>query len=356
MRELKVQNPEHELKFYGLGGDKMITEGLNPLHHVKDLAAVGYIDVVKKYGFYKKVIREASKFIKDNNPDAVILIDYPGFNIRLAEKIRSFYNKKIIYYISPQLWAWHEKRVNKIKKFVDKMLVVFPFEVDFYKKFAVDAQYVGHPLVKRVKEFLDKNKKLNRPFGSEKVITILPGSRAGEIKHHMPVLIKVLEQLKKEFDIKVNIIKTPSLSSNVFESFKNEIKGYNLTSDDVYSLILNSDIVLTKAGTSTMECSLLDTPYLIFYDTSPLNYYLFKPVVKVQNLGIANILTGENIVREFVQKDFTAENLLLETRRILTDSNYAQRMKEKLNMLWELLGDKDSAHNAAKIIKETALA
>jgi len=131
MKELSRLSPT-KLSFNGLGGDLMQAEGLNVMYHVRDLATVGFVDVIKKYSFFKKAIRDASDYIKLNSPDVVILVDYPGFNLRLAEEIRSFYKKKIIYYISPQLWAWHEKRVFKIKKLIDHMLVVFPFEVDFY--------------------------------------------------------------------------------------------------------------------------------------------------------------------------------------------------------------------------------
>jgi len=354
IKELKSQSTQTQLIFNGLGGDLMKSEGLNPLYHIKELATVGFTDVIKKYGFFKKVINECVNFVKEKNPDVAILIDYPGFNIRLAEELRKFYNGKIIYYISPQLWAWHEKRVYKIKQYIDKMLVVFPFEVDFYNKYGVDSEYVGHPLTGRIKKFLSENPKKHRPFGTEKIITILPGSRKDEIKQHMPVLLQTIKQLGKEFDIKVNISKAPSLDDSVFKEFKDDIRNYNLSFENVYGLILNSDLVLTKAGTSTMECTLIGTPYLIFYKTYPMNYYLLKPIVKVSNLGIVNILASENIVKEFIQNDFTPAKLLFEARKILTEAYYRQKMTEKFREIWEILGDKDAAHNAAKIIKETA--
>ncbi|MCI0448235.1 MAG: lipid-A-disaccharide synthase [Chlorobi bacterium] len=354
IKELVSQCPEFKLSFHGLGGDKMKNEGLITLHHVTELATVGFTDVVKKYGYFKKVINDCVKFIKENNPDTVILIDYPGFNIRLAEKIRSFYKNKIIYYISPQLWAWHEKRVNKVRKCIDKMLVVFPFEVDFYRGFGIDAEYVGHPLVKKIKNFLEQYKKSSKLFGGEKVITVLPGSRKVEIKNHLPVIFRMLSQIGKEFDIKVNISKASSVNDRVFNDFS-EIKKYNLTSENVYKLILESDIVLTKAGTSTMECALIGTPHLIFYKTFPINYYILKPVVKVNFLGIVNILARESIVKEYIQKEFNPEKILLEAKHILTSTHYREKMTTKLNGIWDLLGDKDASFTAAGIIKDTAL-
>ncbi len=352
MREIKAQS-DNNIVFNGLGGDLMKAEGLNELYHIKDLATVGFTDVIKKYPFFKKVIADCVEFIRESSPDVVILIDYPGFNIRLAEELKKFYTGKIIYYISPQLWAWHEKRVHKIKKYVDKMLVVFPFEVEFYEKFGVNAEYVGHPLTARIKKFLDENPKKKNTQPDKKVITILPGSRKDEIKYHMPVLIETVNLLKKEFNLEVNISKAPSLNERIFSEFEN-IKEYNLTTENVYNLILNSDLVLTKAGTSTMECSLIGTPYLIFYKTFPLNYYILKPIVKIDNLGIANILSKENIVCEFIQKDFTAENLAKEAREILTNESYQDKMKENLKKIWDILGNENASYNAARIIKQTS--
>lgn len=350
MKELKALVPN--IIFNGLGGDKMKAEGMNELYHTKDLATVGFKDVLKKYPFFKKVINDCVKFVKDNSPDVVILIDYPGFNIRLAEELKKFYTGKIIYYISPQLWAWHEKRVHKIKKYIDKMLVVFPFEVDFYSKFGVEAEYVGHPLVNRIKQYIAEHPKQVNTSG-KKVITILPGSRKDEIKLHMPVLIETISLLKKEFDVEVNISKAPSLAEELFEPYINSA-DYKITGEDTYSLILNSDLVLTKAGTSTMECSLLGTPYLIFYKTFPLNYYILKPIVKIENLGIANILSKKNIVREFIQKDFTAENLAQESKELLTNTSYRNEMLANLKNIWQILGEKNASKNAALAIKQTA--
>jgi lipid-A-disaccharide synthase len=355
MKELITQTPEYRLNFYGLGGEKMKSLGLNALYNVKELATVGFTDVVRKYGFFKKAINDCVKFIGENNPDTVVLIDYPGFNIRLAEKIRNFYTNKIIYYISPQVWAWREKRVEKIKKCIDKMLVVFPFEVEFYGRFGVDAEFVGHPLIKKIREFLAEYQTKSKMFGGEKIITVLPGSRKIEIKNHLPVIFRMLDQLKKEFDVKVNISKAPSVSEEVYKEFSSENKKYNLTGENVYKLVLNSDVVLTKAGTSSLECALIGTPHLIFYKTFPVNYFLLKPIVKVNYLGIVNILTREKIVNEFIQNEFNPEKILFEIKQILTSTHYREIMASKFRQVWELLGNKDASGSAAGIIKDIAI-
>ncbi len=350
IKELKNNTPGINIKISGLGGDLMKSDGAALLFHINELSTIGFTDVLKKYGFFKKVLRSCLEYIKTNNVNVVVLVDYPGFNLRFAEELRKFYNGKIVYYISPQLWAWHEKRVRKIKKYIDKMLVVFPFELDFYRKYGIDAVYVGHPLVKRIRQFLEQNPKESRVFGESKTLTILPGSRNAEIKNHLPVLLNTAQQLVKEFDLKINISKASGTGNKVFDEFKDELKNYNLTTDNVYKLILNSDLVLTKSGTSTVESALIGTPFLIFYKTYPLNYFLLKPIVKVDRLGMVNILANEMIIKEFIQNEFTSDNLLLESRRILTDADYNNKLRENLRSIWQILGNENASHNAAKII------
>ena len=352
MKELNIQSTGTTIAFNGLGGDMMIAEGLNALYHTRDLATVGFADVIKKYSFFKKALKYSADYIKQNNPDVVILVDYPGFNLRLAEEIRKFYTKKIIYYISPQLWAWHEKRVFKVKKYIDLMLVVFPFEVDFYNEYGVKAEFTGHPLISRIKEFIELNPKTKRS-SERKVITILPGSRKDEVKHHLPVLLDAIRLIKARIDVDVNISIAPGMKKH-FDEYLDQLTGYNMTEDKPYNLILNSDAVMTKAGTSTMECTLLGTPYLIFYKTFLLNYYLLKPIVKVDKLGIANLLLGKEAVREFIQSDLTAENIAEELLKILSDNEYRNRIKTDLDEVWKILGSKEASVNAAKLIKLTA--
>lgn len=350
IKELRNSITGFDLKISGLGGDMMKKEGAKLLFHINELSAIGFTEVLKKYGFFKRALRSCLEHIKSANTDAVVLIDYPGFNLRFARELRKFYSGRIIYYISPQLWAWHEKRVEIIKKYVDKMLVVFPFEVDFYRKHAIDSVYVGHPLVKRIGKFLQDNPMERKVFGDSKTLTILPGSRKAEIKNHLPVLLKTATQLSKEFDLTVNISKAAGAGSEIFEAFYDELKEYNLTQENVYKLILNSDLVFTKSGTSTVETALIGTPFLIFYKTFPVNYLLLKPIVKVDRLGMVNILADELIVKEFIQKEFTEENLLLESRKILIDAAYSDKLRKNLNRIWQILGAENASYNAAKII------
>jgi lipid-A-disaccharide synthase len=349
--ELKKQCSEFMLKFYGLGGESLQSEGVDILHHIRTLSTIGFLDVIKKYPYFKKVLKDCIGFIYKQDPDIIILVDYPGFNLKYAEQLRKFYSKKIIYYIAPQIWAWHGSRINKVRKYIDKVIVVFPFEEEFYKKNGVDAVYAGHPLVKRITRFMAENPKKKPSFGGQKVITILPGSRKDEITNHLPVLLETAVQLNRKFDVKINISKADGIDDSEFKKFKEQLKPFNLTGENVYDLILNSDLVLTKAGTSTMECALIGTPFLIFYRTNPVNYYLLKPIVKVSNLGMVNIIAKENIIKEYIQNNFTAENLVTESVKILTDDQYRRNIKHRLRNIWNILGNSDTALTASKLIK-----
>jgi lipid-A-disaccharide synthase len=355
IKELRKVSGEQKLVIAGLGGEMMKTEGAELLYHINSLAAVGLLDVARKYSYFKRVLKECTEYVKEHSPAAVILIDYPGFNLRFAEEIRKFYNGKIIYYISPQLWAWHEKRVYKVKEYVDKMLVVFPFEEEFYRKYGVEAEYVGHPLVKRIGEFLKQNERKTETLTGKKKITLMPGSRNNEIKNHLPVLLETVELLNKEFDTEVTISKAASVSEESFEPYLNQFKNYELSERNSYELILNSDLVMAKAGTSTLECGLIGTPNFVFLKTAFINYLLLKPIVKINNIALVNIIAKENIVREFIQNDFKAENLLAESTRILSDNIYCDQMKDKLKKIRNILGDKNASYNAAVIIKNLAL-
>ena len=235
------------------------------------------------------------------------------------------------------------------------MLVVFPFEAEYYSKFGVEAEYVGHPLIKTISNFL-KNNQTGYPASNVKKITLLPGSRNDEVKHHLPVLHETIRMLRKDFKIDLFISRAQALSKDLFENLIHNIKDYEIIDSDLYTHINESDLVMTKAGTSSLECSLIGTPYLIFYKTYPVNYYLLKPFVKIKNIGIANILAGKNIIKEFIQKDFTKENLYYESKKILTDNNYIEEILKNLKHIWELLGSGDASLNAAKIINKLALA
>ncbi|HMQ68054.1 MAG TPA: lipid-A-disaccharide synthase [Ignavibacteria bacterium] len=349
IRELKDLLPE--ISITGIGGPEMLKENVDLLYDLKQVNFIGFSSVIKNIRKIKSILNKCISEIKKNDPDAVILIDYPGFNLKLIREIRKFYTGKIIYYISPQLWAWHKSRVKIIQKFVDLMLVVFPFEVDFYSKENVKAVFVGHPLIKRIDKFIASNSKTS---SDKTVISILPGSRKDEIERMLPVLVNAASLLKKEFNAEINFICSSNFNKSFYEekiTNKDFIIIYDENNSDLnYRTILNSDLVITKSGTSTMECALIGTPFCVVYKTGNLNYAIGKRLVDVEHIAMVNILLKRKAVKEFLQDEMTAENIFEEAERLINDKEYSEKIRSGFTELREILGNKDASLIAAKEI------
>lgn len=349
MKELKKMM--REVYFSGIGGSEMKNAGADLLYELKDVNYIGFSSVLKNFGKLKSIFDNCISTIKSINPAAVVLVDYPGFNLKLIKGISEFYKGKVIYYISPQLWAWHKSRVKIIKKNVDLMIVVFPFEVDFYRKEDINAEFAGHPLVKRIDDFLERHSK---ETSETKVISILPGSRKDEIERMLPDLLKTSELFKNSFNCKVNVLCSPNFEFDYFKSFTCN-HDVNLIYDKSnsqlnYKAILNSDFVITKSGTSTVECALIGTPFCVVYKTGLVNYAIGKRLIRVNNIAMVNILLGKESVKEFVQNEMTPENIFNEGKRILTDSAYSCEMKSDFRELRNILTGRNASENAALLI------
>lgn len=347
----KLKQLNGRIEFYGIGGNNLKNQGVGLIFPYSEVNYIGFTAVLKNLSAIKKRLREAVEKVRELNPDIIILVDFPGFNIRFAEEVRKFYKGKIVYYISPQVWAWHKERVKKIKKLADEMLVVFPFEVDFYREEGMDVVFVGHPLVEKIDKFLSEH---SRNENSGKTITLLPGSRMEEIKRILPGLLQASRKLQDETGAEIKIISPPHLDTGFYIDF---IKGYDveIVRDDedkntYYDVIYNSDLVFTKAGTTTMECVLLGTPFCVTYKAGTINYLIGKSMIKVNHVAMPNILMNKEIVREFIQGNMTEDNLYKEGKRILTDEKYRNEMKENFSKIRKLLTDKSASDSVAEII------
>lgn len=351
IKELLLLNNSFEIS--GIGGQNFIKAGAKILFNYSDINFIGFSAILKNIFIIKKRFNICVEYVRSTNPSAVILIDFPGFNLKFIKEIRKFYQGKIIYYISPQLWAWHKSRIKIIQDYVDKMLVIFPFEVEFYKNENVEAEYVGHPLKERTDLFLiDADNKIN--ISNTKVLTLMPGSRREEVERILPVLIEASSFLKKEFDLKLNLLCSGNLVKSFYEKF---VIGHNieLIYDDgtkriEFETIYKSDLLFTKSGTSTVECALLKSPFCIVYKAGFLNYIIGKYLLKLKNIGMVNILLNKNAVKEFIQGECNKDNLIKEGRKILQDEEYRNEMIKNFDKLDELLGNKKASENAAKII------
>ncbi len=335
----------------GIGGNELKSQGVNILYSYSEVNYIGFTAVIRNLPAIKKRLSQAVDYVKELNPDLIILVDFPGFNLKFAEMVRKFYNGKIVYYISPQLWAWHKDRVKKIRTLVDEMLVVFPFEVDFYAKEGVEAKFVGHPLVEKINTFLSSN--TPRPK-KNKLITLLPGSRKEEIKRILPALLKASQKLKEEFNAQINIVIPPGIDEGFYTKMLNGYDVQMIKDNDgkeiYYNTILNSDIVFTKAGTPTMECALIGTPFCVVYKAGSINYLIGKNMIKVDYIAMPNILMNREIVKEFIQAEMNTENLYSEGKRILTNADYRQQMVNNFREIKSILTDASASETAANIV------
>ena len=348
----ELKKIDSSIIFFGVGGEKMKNSGMNILYSIDKLAFLGFSEIIKHIPFIKKVQREILRLVKEKAIKNAILIDYPGFNLSLAKKLKKL-GVHIYYYISPQIWAWGAGRIKKIRLLIDKMIVVFPFEEELYRKNNVNTEFVGHPLVERINEYelLSKEEfytKFNLDL-AKGILLILPGSRKNEITNIFPSAIKAAAKLNSEFNLQSIVACADNIDMNIFNQFSSItnfkiIKGYN------YDLMNLAKIGIIKSGTSTLEAGLFSLPMVIVYKTSLLTYLIGKKLIKLDTIGMANIISGERIVPELIQKQANDNNIYLECKKILSDNNLYSSIKSKLSALKEKLGQPGASGKAAQII------
>ena len=354
IRELKKL--DSSLKIFGIGGDKMRAEGMELIYHIDKMAFLGFVEVIKHLPFIKKVQRDIIDEVKKRKVREVVLIDYPGFNLNLAKKLKALEPElklKLIYYITPQVWAWGKGRVNKIKELFNKVLVVFPFEEKFFKSKNVNADFVGHPLIQEINsyKFLTKDQ-LNKKFdldSAKEILLILPGSRKQEVESIFPEAIKAANKLSDEFNMQIVVACSSSIDEKVFYGLTDQ-KNFKVIKDHTYDLLKHSKFGIVKSGTSTLEAGLMELPMVIIYKTSMLTYKIGKSLVKIKNIGMANIVLDEQVVPELIQNEANAGNIYDTAKNILSNSALLNQTKLKLRRIKEVLGDKNAPQNAAKII------
>ena len=354
IRELKKL--DSSLKIFGIGGDKMRAEGMELIYHIDKMAFLGFVEVIKHLPFIKKVQRDIIDEVKKRKVREVVLIDYPGFNLNLAKKLKALEPElklKLIYYITPQVWAWGKGRVNKIKELFNKVLVVFPFEEKFFKSKNVNAEFVGHPLIQEINsyKFLTKDQ-LNKKFdldSAKEILLILPGSRKQEVESIFPEAIKAANKLSDEFNMQIVVACSSSIDEKVFYGLTDQ-KNFKVIKDHTYDLLKHSKFGIVKSGTSTLEAGLMELPMVIIYKTSMLTYKIGKSLVKIKNIGMANIVLDEQVVPELIQNEANAGNIYDTAKNILSNNALLNQTKLKLRRIKEVLGDKNAPQNAAKII------
>lgn len=352
IRELKSLQPE--LILCGIGGDRMKTAGMDLIYHTNQMAFLGFVEVVKHLPFIWEVQKKLVEVIKKEKIDSVVLIDYPGFNLNFAKKLKPL-GVKVIYYVSPQIWAWAKGRVKKVRRLVDKMLVVFPFEVDFYKKENVNVEYVGHPLVERISEykFLSKDEfysKFNLDKGKD-ILLVLPGSRKQEVKEIFPEIIKASNKLAQLFNLQVVVARSKNIEAKLLHQLAGSEQFVSID-DHNYELMKYSRFGIIKSGTSTLEAGYFALPMIVVYKTSSLTFLIGKQLVKLDRIGMVNILLDEMVVPELIQNEANSENILSTASRILSDEKNYKNVKSRLELVKEKLGSEGASKKAALAILE----
>ena len=343
------------IRCYGIGGKNMKKSGVDIYTDVSELSVVGLVEVLKHYPRLKKILNKTRNIIKQQQPDLLILIDSPDFNLPLAKTAKQT-GVKVLYYISPQIWAWRKGRIKEIKKNVDMMAVVFPFEEKFYRDAHVPVEYVGHPLIKHAKAKIDKLQFI-KSLGldvDKKLIGLFPGSRSSEIENNYPVLLdaaKILLQDRNDVQFITPIAST--LSNDLVTSYISKANVEVMTTDDdIYNVINACDAIAAASGTVTLQITLLQVPMLIIYKISSITYKIFSKIVKFSYAGIANVIANKEISREFIQDNATGENIAIELQKLLSDKNYADDMKKNMAEIKDLLGKKDGSSSTAHLAVE----
>ncbi len=346
MKSILKKDSNAEFRFWG--GDLMQkVAGIAPVKHYKDLAFMGFLEVAKNLNTILKNIKFGKEDIQKYKPDVLVLVDYPGFNLRIAEFAKSL-GIKIVYYISPQLWAWKEGRVEKIKKFVDEMLVILPFEKDFYKKHQVEAHFVGHPLLDAISDLptMDAQKfKSENNLNEKEIIALLPGSREQEVEKMLQIMLSVRPYFP---EYQFVIAGAPSLPKSFYQKFVDE--NVHFVSNKTYDLLRSSKAALVTSGTATLETALLNIPEVVCYRSSKISYEIGKRVVKnIKYISLVNLIMDEEIVTELIQNELNTKNLVKELTKILEGENRTKMLKN-YEALREKLGGKGASDHAAEII------
>jgi len=349
IKALKHKNPSIELAFWG--GDLMEKESnIKPLKHYKELAFMGFIEVIKNLGEIFKNFKLCKQHIIDFKPDAIVLIDYPGFNLRIAKWAKS-QNIKVYYYISPKVWAWKESRVHKIIKYVDTLFTIFPFETEFFKKYNYPVEYVGNPLIDAIHNYKEEqnkelNFKLKNNLSDKPIIALLPGSRRQEVSTKLPVM---LDSTKNLDNYQFVIAGAPSLDEDFYKPFI-ENRDASILFGQTYAILENAEAALVTSGTATLETALFKVPQVVCYIASPISYAIAKRLIKIKFISLVNLIFDKEVVRELIQHECNPTLIREELNTLLVGGQKREKQLKEYDHLIELLGNGSASEKVAAII------
>ena len=341
-----IKKVQPECRFVGHGGDRMTQEGLERMYHTDELGIMGFSEVIKHLPFMFTAMKRTLDRLKELKPNRIILIDYPGFNLRLAKKSAEL-RIPITYFILPQLWAWKEKRIKVFQRYIDQSLSIFPFEKNWFETRSVITNFVGHPFSDIVEPETNKTKFLSKHglSKSDDILTLLPGSRQQEVDRLWPIYCKTIGMLRAEMPkLKIIVGKAGGVI------IPNVIQNLLYEEQDVRAAMAHGTVALTASGTATLECAVLDTPEVVCYKLSVLSGQIAKKINRAPFISMANLIVGRKIVPEFLQQEATAENLSLALISLLKNRNERRKMRDGYEEVRRLLGLPGAYDRAAKLI------
>ena len=344
LHELKVQDAAADFRYWG--GDLMQAQGGHLVRHYRELAVMGFWEAATSLLKFRGYLRECQRDLLAYRPDVLILVDYGGFNLRMAQFTKA-QGIKVFYYISPKIWAWNQSRGEKIKAYVDRMFVILPFEEEFYQRFDYKVDYIGNPTVDEVAAFEPAPDFMARHGldPGQPLVAVLPGSRKQEIEEMLHEMLAVLPAFQ---DYQFVVAGVSNLDRAYYQHF--ERNGIKLVFDQAYDLLSRASAALVTSGTATLETALFDVPQVVCYRTSGLTYLIGKALIKVPYISLVNLIVGREVVAEFIQGNFTARNLLDELKRLLTDQDYIARQKAGYAELRRKLGQHRASRQAAALM------
>ena len=349
IKGIREADPSAQIRCWG--GDLMKEAGAELVKHYKEGAIMGFVEVVANLGKLARNLRNCKEDILAYSPDALILIDYPGFNFRIAE----FAKKKGIrtfYYIAPKVWAWKEKRVHRLKKFVDRLFIIFPFEIEYFKKWGIDAIYNGNPILDSVDNHpsaTESREQFCSRTGTDpnkKRVALLAGSRAAEIKYLLPRMVEVA---KKYPDYQFLMACAPSMEKEFYEKIiGNKANNIKLLSGQTYSILRNSDAAIINSGTASLEAALIGVPQVVCYGGNEISYQIAKRVVKLKYISLANLIMDKGLFKELIQHDCTPDKISQELELLVSDQAYREKMQQDYKDVREVLGGKGASVKVAQ--------
>lgn len=340
MKEILKQDNEADFRFFG--GDKMKALGGSLVKHYREMAFMGFVEVVKNLPAILKNLKKAKEDVLHFKPDVLVLIDYPGFNLKIARFAKEN-GIKVHYYISPKVWAWKENRVKSIKKYVDRMITILPFETEFYDKHQYKVDYVGNPLLDEIGSYQLTASKIS---SSKPILAILPGSRKQELENMLPIMAEAAQSFASNYSIYLAC--TPNFSKEYYKSLLGDLK-VEFRVDQTYDILNSASLAMVTSGTATLETGIFEVPQVVCYKGNKVTIWIARKLVKLKYISLVNLILDKLVVRELIQEELTAENISAELRKFETTEGL-EKIKDDYRILNQELGGKGASQRAAEII------